>query len=477
MKLLLIDYNGIKFFMWPLKKETTLLLFILLPFIANSQKRNDCDLESINRWQKAFIKGGTFECSDWITEINEEFDNEKTLKKNWQTFWGNGPKAEDHRMGRSFGFCDENLWLDENVEVFDGQCIIYGRYEPDTEWINGRGETFFRDFTTGVIMTKKKFQLGRFETTITDMPGKGWHATFWMWHHEEIDIMERFNREYQYLYNSYTSMQCDDKNIVQIDEIPENPIPISLFDGPHKPAADLTPFKLTFYYNDIKLPSVVYRFYKSNGTPLDIDCGSQIPEGFYYVNPNFPKLYRKKVDKSGNILKPEPKYFQPTIDMDALPKYGGKCCPEFGPNVYCDDPRCHKECSNWGNPIKDGFERPGYEADTEMIIDNVKVETRVYSACNSLLVIADGEVCENYEATLVVEDLGSHSKRYLVDNLTATSSSNIEVISITNHEIKILGLSRGLGLINISYTDKCDNSNFLLYPVNVISEGSGRCSN
>ena len=460
-----------------LKTVIKLLIIIFLPFIAFSQSGDDCDLSAIHNWQKAFIKEGVFECSDWVTEINEEFDNEDTFVDDWQTFWGNGPTAEDHRVGRSFGLCDENLWLDENIEISNGQCIIYGRYEPGSEWTNGREETFVRDFTTGVIMAKKKFQLGRFETTIADMPGKGWHATFWMWHHEEIDIMERFNREYRYNYNSLTAMQCDDKNIAEIDDLPENPDPVSLFDGPHKPAADLTPFKLTFYYNDITLPGVVYRFYNSNGTPLDIDCGSQIPEGFYYINPKFPKLYRKKVDKSGNPRKPEAKYFQPMIDMDALPKNGLRCCPEFGPNVYCDDPRCDIECSNWGNPIENGIQRPGYEANTEMIIENVKVETRVYSACNSLLVVTEGEVCENDETTIVVEDLGSQNKRYLVDDLSVTSSPNIQVLSIINHEIKILGLSSGLGAINIRYTDKCDSLNFLTYPINVLSETLGNCSN
>ena len=457
-------------------KGINLFVFIFLPIFTFSQSRNDCELSNIQYWQKAFIKGGEFSCSDWSMVMNETFDDADTFENNWQTFWGDQPTAEDHRVGRSFGFCDENLWLDENVEIKNGQCIIHGKHEPGSEWTNGEGSTFVRDFTTGVIMTEKSFQLGYFETTIADMPGKGWHASFWLWHHEEIDIMERFHGPYKYNYNSLTVIDCDDISIAQIDELPQNPNPISLYDGPHKPAADLTPFKITFYYNDIKLPHVVYRFFNLNGTPLDIDCGNEIQEGEYYINPNFPKLYRKKVDENGNFLRLEAKYFKPIIDMDVLPKYGLKCCPDLGLNVYCDDPECNLECSNWGNPIRDGMVRPGYESNTEMVIDNVIVKNRTYTACDALLVFLEDVVCESQETTIFVEDLGSQSITYTVDNLSVTSSSNIQVISIIKNEIVILGLASGPGSIEISYTDKCKKSNSLSYPINVLSESLGQCS-
>ena len=66
--------------MQSLKKETNLLFIIFLPFVVFSQSGNDCELSSINSWQKAYIKGGIFECSDWVTEINEEFEDDETLE-------------------------------------------------------------------------------------------------------------------------------------------------------------------------------------------------------------------------------------------------------------------------------------------------------------------------------------------------------------------------------------------------------------
>ncbi len=272
-------------------------------------------------WPVVYLPGGTLGCTDYTVSMNDNFDN----LDNWHTWYDqNGSKNIVNVE------CEEQFYIPQNVKAQNNKCILIGKHANNTFMENpSDGEFYRRDFTSGMIQTNKEYHFGRFEATIADMPGGGWWPAFWMNHNEELDIMERFWKNDTYSYNSYTSGPCD----ISIEYKLPNGSP-SLFSGPHKFAAEWTPFKTTFYYNDIELPYKVYRYYDFDQNPLDIDCGDTFNEGMYYENPGFMLPLRNGYNPNNGTYSMEETLFKPILNLAVLLRFGGACCgPE---NVDCD---------------------------------------------------------------------------------------------------------------------------------------------
>ncbi len=424
-----------------------LFFFASIPLTGQT----DCDPVSMHCWEKVFIAGGILNCTDYTISLDEQFNN----LQEWDTYYF----SENYNYARAHHPCEEQLFFDQNVIIDNNRCIIRGKHEPNSTWTNAAGTTFTRDFTSGVIMAKDGYHFGRFEATVDDMPGKGWWPAFWMWHHEEIDIMERFYDEFEYSFNVYPSNKCNITTRVTTST--------SLYSGPHTFGMEFTPFKVTGFYNGQALPNVVYRYINLDGTPLDVDCNQPIPEGIYYLNPNFPLLWRYFED--GNLL--ESTTFRPILGMAVLPKRGLQCC---GDNLYCDDPGCNLNCSNWGHPVDDnGVEIPGYEANTGMIISNVKVEERIYRTCNAIAVKHKDIYCVNDDITVIVESFSNLNQFSLhqVQINDVSTSPNLSFINTVRHEVHLKALSAGPASFTIDYLDDCGVQRSVTRQINISNSG------
>ena len=428
------------------EKQYILILsffFILRPYsFSQTIDRDDCYINSIHCWEKVYISGGIYNCSDWEVVLDENFDQLDTTK--WKRYYGGGDRTHIP--------CSETLFLDENVEVKENTCILYGRHQPNTSWQDINGVEYIRDFTGATLESKHGFHFGRYEATISKMPERGWWPAFWMWHHEEIDIMEWFGEENSYFYNSIPSNICDDGNQAIVQS--------GLYSGTHTFAVDWTPLQLVFYYNNKELPTVVYRFYHLDGTPLKVNCGDEIPQGTYYLNPNFPLPYR-----IWDATFIEGTWLRPMVGIGVLPRGGLTCC---GVNNYCYKETCDMPCSDWGNPIdQNGNRRPGTALNTKMVIDNINVQKRDYSACEAIVVKMEDYLHVGHSDTIIIESIGDKSAIHVVDIVSVKSSPNIEIISQNSHTVELEALEEGDGHIEIKFIDDCGSMIEIYKKINV----------
>jgi hypothetical protein len=408
---------------------------------------NDCSKTSIHCWPITYLSKGTLDCTAYSNLLNDNFNN----LNNWNSYLEdiNSQNARTHHP------CEEQIYLDENVEIANNKCTLRGKYAPNTSytWVNPNSptdtKTFTRNFTSGAISTKSNYHFGTYEATIADMPGNGWWPAFWMWHHEEIDILERFSSSDKFAYNSFPNFKCKQSNSYE-----REPNGVSFFEGPHVFKVEWTPFKTIFFYNGQQLPVVIYKYYKFNGTPLDINCGDEIPEGLYRMNPNAIQSWRDGINGQNPFT--EATVFRPIINLAVLPKYGFGAC---GPNttVGCNTP----PCSDWGNPVDDnGNERVGFEKNSNLTISNVLIRERKYKACGSIAVTYDPLVCLGKDFDVIVEDFENMNNNvfeqtHLVSVTSVSTSSNLSYLSQTYHKLKFKALSSGTGLFTINYKDEC----------------------
>jgi hypothetical protein len=447
-------------------------LFALNRIYSQAPNSGDGFLDScggMHCWPKVFIPQGKLECGNYQTTLDEKFIN----LDNWEVSYPGNNIV--HVPG------EEQFYLENNVQIQNNKCILKGEYHPNTIMVNPQdGNQYLRDFTSGMIITKKDYHFGRYEATIDDMPGGGWWPAFWMHHHEEIDIMERFYEEFLYSYNSYPSTKsCPISSELFVKK--------SLFEGPHKFAAEWTPFKLTFFYNDEKLPVVIYRYYDFDAHPLNIECVDQISEGLYYENPAFP-LPLRNPNSNANM---EATVFRPIINLAVLMRFGGNCC---GPGIVdcdldgCLNTTCQSVCEeNWGNPIDmNGNPVEGREPFTTMTISNVKIDERpYYKVCNSIFVKYEPIICKE-TSTIEVGAFGTLQPwpTHFVKLKQVNCSSNIIASFKTNTtwpdfsnliNLKVDLNTSNTGFFEIIYEDECGNTNKILKNVKII--GSNRpCS-
>lgn len=292
------------------------------------------DCSDICRWPKVYLSNSAFSCSDYEIVLYDEFSGTDLDSQIWKTYRFN----LDHPNARLNHPLEEQLYMEKNVSVDNGKCKLTGNFEPGATWTNNDGETYKRDITSGMIETREVYRYAYYEASIK-IPGTGWWPAFWMWHHDEIDIMENFWDDTKFHYNLYGAEGCPETN-----EFSAN-----INDGNfHTYAVELTPFSLTYYFDGQPLPKKYYRFYSEDGLPLKVSCDNPIiPAGHYYVNPVFPQSRSRG--------------FSPIINLAVLCKYGLGACQSSNPD--CVAPYCY-ECSgstscDWGYPFDSNCKQTG----------------------------------------------------------------------------------------------------------------------
>ena len=174
-------------------RELTITLCLTLLFICSVRQTfaqaptdpNDCFENSMHCWPKTYLVSGTVACGNYSDQVNDNFSN---LNK-WYTAMDNPATSGSSRINNE---CEEQLYMDANVTVANNKCTLTGQYEPNgVTWTSpgSSGKYYVREFSSGAISTKNSYHFGKYECTVADMPGKGWWPAFWLWHHEEIDIM------------------------------------------------------------------------------------------------------------------------------------------------------------------------------------------------------------------------------------------------------------------------------------------------
>jgi len=419
-------------------KKTLIFALVLLPNSGFSQS------SALACWSKVYLQAGTFNCGQQTTVFEDNFTGTSLDTNKWQTVMF----GEDHPYARTGGVkCEDTLYFDNNISVSNGTCKLTGRREPGSSWTNHENETFYRDFTSGLIMTRSDldgYYFGRYEARFKP-PGRGWWPAFWMWHHDEIDIFENFADDTKFLNNVYSG--TDECGNVSYEHSAD------LLNGNwHTFAVEWTPFKLTFYHNGTTLFPEIYRLYDEYGDPLDIDCNhSVIPGGTYYLNPVFPEI-RHRV-------------FRPIIGHGVLPKHGQNC--------DCTDYSCSSvACNDWGgHPIDENCVKVG-DYPTTMEIDYVRVVETDFAVCESILVYGNNcsqtgnlrsplncnnNTYPNTDAKIYVENYSAHSWSNEVNITDVQSSQNIDVLVYDNYEITYEFTQPGDGQITIFYEDDCQN--------------------
>jgi hypothetical protein len=419
-----------------MKKLLSITFFLCLTNLLHTQCGIGC-------WDKVYLQGGTFYCVQDTLVFEDEFTG-NTLNTNvWQThFFG-----ANYVNARTHGPCEEQFYFDQNVSVSNGACILTGLWEPNTTFTNSANQTFTRHFTSGMIMYRddlEPFNFGRYEASIR-IPGTGWWPAFWLWSFDEIDILENFWNDNTYQSNVHSGPSLCEKTLTEYNA--------PLLDSNwHRFAVEWTPFSISFFYNDILQLPVIYRFYRSDGTPLIVNCDIPlIPEGEYYVNP-------KTIESNFRT-------FRPILNNAVLPKNGNNCFCEFGTD--CSEP----DCGNFGNPIDSNCNIIG-DIPAEMFIDWVKVRQYEYEACGSILVFGDNctntgnnwnprecaPLCPNQVSRLFIENYSSSEWIKEVTITSVTSSSNILILSNSNSQIEYRLLDDNIGIITINYLSDCNQA-------------------
>ncbi|MCC6462695.1 MAG: glycoside hydrolase family 16 protein [Saprospiraceae bacterium] len=322
-------------------------------------------------WPLVKLKGGMLVCTDWQTNDEafiENFDDESVFDTRWDRLAGSDPL-----QGAFHGSSCDNIFVTNNVELVpvspgssDKILHLTTRQEDQpvtvpnfNNGLPGQGwpclppglQTLESVFTGGAIHMKEpfKYNLGRYEIVLK-MPLKNnvWSA-FWMWHHDEIDIMDiaYYGKFLQNVFNaqgSTASLQdapccthmagcdfCDDivdhidcsgfANCGNCNEQNPQEVPYDcgyMADGAwHTVGCEWTPYKVMFYVDGV-VTGTVYRYYYPDKTPVIIECGGTIPDAVVRENPAFPQIKER--------------YFQPIVWI--VPE-GDDDCPGAG---FCNEP-------------------------------------------------------------------------------------------------------------------------------------------
>ncbi len=371
----------------------------------------------------------------------------------WQTFfWAKGnPNARTHID------CEEQLYFPENVSVDNGVCTLTAEYAPNTTLVrrlsNGQLDTVVRHIKTGMIMGRSDlpaYRYGYFEASLKLPDGPGWWPAFWMWLHDEIDVLEHFGGADEFLYNVYSGPQCESTSQHEA-KITDNRF--------HRFAVEWTPFKITFFLDGEPLPKVAYRFYDLNGRPLNISCEQpEVPEGYYYLNPNFVENRFRA--------------FRPILNLSALPRYGLKHCTSVKPD--CGAPplmACGKDGRSdcdWGHPIGHNCEVRG-QLPGKLEIDYVRIEQRTFEMCTPLMIYGNDcwetdsytdpkacrPLCAGREAKLYFEDVTGRRWHSEPDMLEVQALSNVEILGFDGYELVYRVIEDRPAKLSMSYHGAC----------------------
>jgi len=195
------------------------------------------------------------ECIDSVYTLvfSDEFDQDEIDTSKWFTHY-----RSDFPMDRLSQDNVPTVYLDENIIVEDGHCIIRSDHGPYTYG----GVT--RPYTSGVLFSKweprKRFKYGIYEMRAKVPQGDGFWPAFWLfgWCQNEIDIFELSNNDNIYRTDIHTLVPCDGKHERKGEKhVP----PFRLSDDFHTYSLVWTPFKLIWNIDGVSY-RVFYKYYR-----------------------------------------------------------------------------------------------------------------------------------------------------------------------------------------------------------------------
>ena len=428
-------------------RRTPRSLMLLLAFAWLQQaEAQSISYSSFDSWPLVKLKGGKLVCTDWQTDNEafiENFDDEALFDSRWDRQVGSDPI-----QGAFHGAACDNIFVPANVNLVpitpgssdkilelttrkETQPVTipgYNNGAPGQGWgcLPSGVQTLSSEFTAGGIHMKEpyKYNLGRYEI-VCQLPRKSnvW-STFWMWHHDEIDIMDlgyygKFSQNV--FHGDYAaSLQdspccphfsgcdfCDDIvdhidcsgypncgicNTANPQEVPYN-CGYMANGSWHTVGCEWTPYKVMFYVDGV-ITGTVYRYYNEDKTPVIIECGDEIPEGVVRENPAFLDIKER--------------YFQPIAWIVAE---GDDDCP--GPG-NCNAPE---------------------DLPATLKIKEISIRERAYQsvALTGCFDICDeGDVCLDFEFENLNGLYGTHAGVVHVEPIPDPNLNNCAVVSITN---------------------------------------------
>lgn len=123
---------------------------------------------------------------EWELVFADDFDANTLNREHWITWFPDTDNGSDHcAFCRTHG--DEGqIYKGENVVVSNGTLKLVARYEP-ANWFGER-----RNYTSGMIHSRQRFGIGRYEIRARLPGGMGFWPAIWTYGKSsaELDIME-----------------------------------------------------------------------------------------------------------------------------------------------------------------------------------------------------------------------------------------------------------------------------------------------
>lgn len=400
--------NCVPFRLYSFKGKYTLGMIFLAFICHNTDAQSNSPYPHFDSWPKVNLKGGILACSPYQTEFEDHFSNATLDASRWDTYEDGNPIGGRYHCGAG-----SVIFTDENVQVNNGNLELTVKREntpvsltnPD---VSGNLQPFdahccqdvlsvSRNVTAGMVSIDQSlvFNLGKYETRC-QFPNKGsvW-STFWMFHHDEIDIFDlgfRSGMSQNSISEGYEasiegSPCCSD--FVDCDYCVSNSVDCTgsngcnncdysceyMADGFHVVGCEWTPFKIRFYVDGVTT-GVVYRYHALDKTPIDVECGGIIPEGVVRENPAY-------IDIQGRGFRPE---IWITVEQGC-------------PNGDCN----FASCPDAADPN---------DLPATLLIDYVKIEERVYERIS--LVPECYELCDNSQTPICI-NLESEYYNFIYD--------------------------------------------------------------
>lgn len=364
----------------------------------------------MNNWNPCRLNTSLFICgsnSVWI----DTFGGTSINSNNWATKLGPTNLALSARL---HGNNSEQLFLDQNVTVAGGKCIITMKNDnPSVANTDGDGNVIgspiTRDISSGVIYCKEAFNYGKYEIRSKNPDHAHAWTSFWVWHHQELDIYDVFSNHT--LHTAVIDYDTRDSKSFSPSSLGIDPSEMNTY------SANWTPYFIDIAVNG-NVIHTVYRYYDENGTPLRVDCGDIIPQGLYYENPSF-------LESNGVFFSPIAWF---AVDLNC---WNNSCDDTGAPNPFDGQNDCDYDNSPYTScgPAIDLNDLPlTYE------IDYISVEESGFDLIEFSPNCVTFEQCDN-EYCFVTINESLNPAMFFNSQFTITSIqpvSNIQSVSGTN---------------------------------------------
>lgn len=317
-----------------INKHMKQLLFFLSCFYTVTVYAQDNDpLNHFEKWTTEYLKGGTLICNETSNgELHYDFTNYQFNTSEWDLFNATvGSSGDCQRFsggelleggcnalpgefvpGTATYFNDQIGYklpkfpgneppgyipeTDQNIILSPEGLYLKLRKLDDPIEMHcpyiANGDAVMCEYSGAFLNSHDAIGMGtleiKFETFLPNMAGSQMWPAFWLWHHDEIDLIDKARTAViGEGYNTGTAFPHQMNVLSTLKMV-------------------WTPFKITFYRDEVKFFEV-FKYYKydqnnSNLGGLDVECGEAIPTGSYKVNPAFPEADGHFSDPAGRFF-------------------------------------------------------------------------------------------------------------------------------------------------------------------------------